>query len=85
MSRNAEEVEVKTFKKKPYFECDLGPRGQGVLRQTRLSFSRTPSTPTRTGEGHYRVGASHMNFSSTTVGQHARGAMQTAEQNIEGW
>ena len=26
--RNAEGVEVKSFMKKPYFECELGPRGQ---------------------------------------------------------
>ena len=84
VTRNAEGVEVKSFRKKHYFECELGPRGQGVLRQTHLSFSRTPATPTRTREGHDRVGASNISFSSTTVGQHARGAIQTAEQNTDG-
>ena len=64
---------MRTFKKKPYFECDLGPRGQGILRQTQLSFSKTPTTPARTGEEHDRAGLSNfLNFSSTTVGQHGR-------------
>ena len=30
---------IRSFKRKHCFECDLGPRGQGVLRQTKLSFS----------------------------------------------
>ena len=44
------------------------------------------NTPTRTGEGHDRVGVSnYFNFSSTTVGQHGMNDVQTAdEQNIEG-
>ena len=75
-------MEVRSFKKKYYFECELGPRGLGVLRQTRLSFSGTPSTPTGTGVGHgIRGGSSTFNFSSPTVGQHARGDLQTAQQN----
>ena len=58
---------MRSFKKKYYFECELGPRGLGVLRQTRLSFSGTPSTPSRTGDGHGRGGTSYINFSSPTV------------------
>ena len=79
-------VEVSTYNKKPYFECYLGPRGQGVLRQTQLSFSKTSITPTRTGEGHDRVGVSnYFNFSSTTVGQHGMNNVQTTdEQTKEG-
>ena len=35
---------VRTVKKKHYFECEVGPRGRGVLRQTLLTFcSTTPS------------------------------------------
>ena len=29
---------IKTTKKKHYFECEVGPRGRGVLRQTLLTF-----------------------------------------------
>ena len=29
---------VKTVRKKHYYECEVGPRGQGVMRQTFLSF-----------------------------------------------
>ena len=75
-------VKTKTTKKKYYFECERGPRGQGVLRQTRLLFSKTPALPSRTDEGHDRVegNSSNIQFSSTTVGQHGRGATQTAAQ-----
>ena len=61
---------TRRMKKVPYYECDLGPRGRGVLRQTTLSFTRTPTTP-RTGGGHDREGGSNsLNFSLTTEGQH---------------
>ena len=80
--RNAEGVEVRSFKKKYYYECEVGPRGRGVLRQTRLSFSGTPSSPAMTGVGHDTRGgeSSTFHFSSPTVGQQTRGDMQTAEQ-----
>ena len=78
--------EIRTYKKKPYYKCDLGPRGQGVLRQTLLSFPRTPTTPARTGEEHNRAGVSNFsNFSSNTVGQHGMKEVRAAsEQNLEG-
>ena len=61
---------VKTVRRKHYFECEVGPRGQGVMRQTLLSFSRTPTLATRTGGGHDGVGGGlDNNFSSTTVEQ----------------
>ena len=84
VTRNADGVKIKTTKKKPYYECELGPQGQGVLRQTRLSFSKTSSLPSRNGEGHHRGGVSNFKFSSSTAGQHARGATQTAVQSSEG-
>ena len=52
--KNADGVKFKSTKKKYYYECEMGPRGQGVLRQTRLSFSRTPSLSSRNGDGHDR-------------------------------
>ena len=66
---------VRTVKKKHYFECEVGPRGWGVLRQTLLTFcSTTPSVATLTGGCHEGVGGGlDKNFSSTTVGQN-RGA-----------
>ena len=84
--KNADGVKTKTTKKKFYYECERGPRGQGVLRQARLLFSKTPSLPSRNGEGHDREGvnSSNFQFSSTTAGQHARGATQTEVQIIEG-
>ena len=63
---------VKSYKKKPYFECDLGPNGRGVLRQTQLSFLRTPTLTGLGGEDVAGEGASteaELEFSSTTVGQ----------------
>ena len=68
---------IRTTRKKHYFECEVGPRGRGVLRQTLLTFwSITPSITscslaTLRGEGHERVGGglNSNNFSSTTVGQ----------------
>ena len=47
---------VKTVRRKHYFECEVGPRGQGVMRQTLLSFSRTTTLATRTGGGHDGMG-----------------------------
>ena len=82
--KNADGVKFKSTKKKYYYECEMGPRGQGVLRQTRLSFSRTPSLSSRNGDGHDRGGVNSFQFSSSTVGQHARGATQTAVQNSDG-
>ena len=62
---------TRRMKKVPYYECDLGPRGRGVLRQTTLSFTRTPTTPSRTGGGYDRAGDSNtLNFPLTTEGQH---------------
>ena len=62
---------TRRMKKVPYYECDLGPRGRGVLRQTTLSFTRTPTTPSRTGGGHDRAGDRiSVDFSLTTEGQH---------------
>ena len=83
--RNEAGVKIRSVKKKHYFECELGPKGVGVLRQTRLSFSGTSSTPSRTGGGHGRGGTSNFDFdfSSPTVGQHARGVRQTAQQTRE--
>ena len=70
---------VKSYKKKPYFECDLGPNGRGVLRQTQLSFLRTPSLTRLVGEDVTGVGTSteaDAIFSSTTVGQAGKDAVQ---------
>ena len=63
---------IKTFRRKNYLQCEV--RGQGVMRQTRISFSRTPTPAKQTGERHDGVGGSSaINFSSTTEGQ-TRGA-----------
>ena len=71
ITKNKQGVLIKKMKKVPYFECDLGPRGRGVLRQTTLSFIRTPTTPSRTGGGHDRAGDGILiDFSLTTEGQH---------------
>ena len=69
---------VKTTKKKHYFECEVGPSGRGVLRQTVLKFSSvSPSITTLSGGGQDGVGGgmdnSIDNFSLPTVGQY-RGA-----------
>ena len=67
---------IKTTKKKHYFECQVGPRGRGVLRQTFLTFcSVSPSVTSLRGEGQDGVGGGvdSSNFSSPTVGQY-RGA-----------
>ena len=69
---NKEDVEVRSYKKKPYY--DLGPGGPGVLRQTLLSFTRTPTTPTRTSEDRDWAGVSNISaLSSTKLGQQRRG------------
>ena len=62
---------VRTQKKKDYYECKVGHRGRGMLRQTLLMFcSTTPAVATLTGGGHEGVGGGlDFNFSSTTVGQ----------------
>ena len=83
MTIDKQGVEVRRMKKKPYYECDIGPRGQGVLRQTLLSFSRTPSRPARTGEDHDRAGVSNFDFSSTTLGQHGKVSVQAAGTELE--
>ena len=71
ITKNKKGEVIRRMKKVPYFECDLGPRRRGVLRQTTLSFTRTPSTPSRTGGGHDRAGDTISDdFSLTTVGQH---------------
>ena len=66
---------VRTVRKKHFYECEVGPRGRSVLRQTLLTFcSKTPSVATLTGGGHEGVGGDlTCNFSSTTEGQ-TRGA-----------
>ena len=72
---------VKSYKKKPYFECDLGPQGRGPLRQTRLSFIKTTPRPVQRGVDMTVAGNTEendcSNFSSTTVGQAGDGTVRT--------
>ena len=72
---------VKSYKKKPYFECDLGPQGRGPLRQTRLSFTKTTPRPVQRGVDMTVAGDTEenvcSNFSSTTVGQVGDGTVRT--------
>ena len=72
---------VKTTRKKHYFECEVGPSGRGILRQTVLQFALvSPSITTLSGGDQDGVGGgmdnSFDNFSSPTVGQY-RGAART--------
>ena len=72
---------VKTTRKKHYFECEVGPSGRGILRQTVLQFALvSPSVAELSGGDQDRVGGgmdnSFVNFSSPTVGQY-RGAART--------
>ena len=72
---------VKTSKKKHYFECEVGPSGRGILRQTVLQFALvSPSFAELSGGDQDRVGGGmdncFANFSSPTVGKNM-GATRT--------
>ena len=50
-------------RKQTYYQCDLGQRGRGKLRQSRISFHR----PT---QGDEDLQAGYLGISMNTVGQY---------------
>ena len=71
-------VVSKKYTKRMYWQCDIGLSRGVVLRQTKLSFTRTTTADVQTGRD--TGGAQgNTNFSSTTVGQENSGTVQTLE------
>ena len=66
-------------KRETWYECDVGPEGGNVLRQSRLSFVKTTPVIVR-GVGDARGGTqntSNSDFSSTTEGQSGASNVRT--------